>query len=91
MGSDASTANSRAYSTEKLTFAAYLIATDRAKLLGTNRAGAGRKVAFLLSQEPLPEEVTAFFNGSATVSALRFAEAINTLKGAAFELRKCHG
>ena len=78
------------YQTEKLTFAAYLIASDRAELLGAQPIGKGKAVAFTLSQAPSSDEITAFFNGSGTVSALRFAEAMNTLKSVAYEVKKCH-
>ncbi|MCX6834943.1 MAG: hypothetical protein NTW07_07390 [candidate division Zixibacteria bacterium] len=78
------------YQTEKLTFAAYLIATDRAELLGAQPIAKGRAVAFLLSKSPTPDDVTSFFNGSGVVSALRFAEAINNLKSVAYEVQRCH-
>jgi hypothetical protein len=77
------------YQTEKLTFAAYLIATDRAELLSVQPIGKGRAVAFILSNAPTPEDVTSYFNGAGTVSALRFAEAINNLKSVAYEVYRC--
>jgi hypothetical protein len=77
------------YETEKLTFAAYLIASDRAELLGARPMGKGRAVAFILSNAPTPDDVTCFFNGAGTVSALRFAEAINNLKSIAYEVHRC--
>jgi hypothetical protein len=76
------------YKTEKLIFAAYLIAADRAKLIGTTPNGDGRTVTFRLTNPPTDEDIAAFFNGSAQVSALRFAEALNTLKGIAYEARR---
>ena len=79
------------YETEKLTFAAYLIASNRAELLGARPMGKGRAVAFILSNTPTPEDVTCFFNGAGTVSALRFAEAINNLKSVAYEVQRCRG
>jgi hypothetical protein len=81
----------RGYETEKLTFAAYLIATNRAELLGARPMGKGKAVAFVLSKVPSDSDVTAYFNGAGTVSALRFAEAINTLKSVAYEVQRCRG
>ncbi len=77
------------YETEKLTFAAYLIVSDRAELIGARPMGKGRAVAFILSNAPTPDDVTCFFNGAGTVSALRFAEAINNLKSVAYEVQRC--
>lgn len=77
------------YETEKLTFAAYLIASDRAELLDARPIGKGRAVAFILSKAPTPDDVTCFFNGAGSVSALRFAEAINNLKSVAYEVHRC--
>lgn len=81
----------RSYETEKLTFAAYLIATEKAELIGASPVGKGKTVTFLLSKIPSNEDVTSFFNGAGTVSAIRFAEAINTLKSVAYEVKRCHG
>lgn len=77
------------YETEKLTFAAFLITSGRAELLGARPAGRGKSVLFILSASPTPEDVTAFFNGAGTVSALRFAEAMNNLKSVAYEVQRC--
>lgn len=77
------------YRTEKLTFAAYLIAADKAELVGTEPTGSSRNVLFLLSNSPGACDVTEFFNGRATVKALRYSESINTLKSAAYEARRC--
>jgi hypothetical protein len=79
---------SKQYITEKLTFAAYLIAANKTELAGTEPSGNGRNVLFLLSKPPTDDDVTQFFSGSATVSALRFSEAINTLKSVAYETRR---
>ena len=76
------------YRTEKLTFAAYLVATGKAGLQGTEPNGQSKNVLFVLSHEPSQDEITAFFSGAAQVSALRFAEAISTLKSAAYEARR---
>jgi hypothetical protein len=84
-------AKQKAYKTEKLTFAAYLIASGKAQLVGTERYGSGTNVLFVLSEVPTEFELTEFFNGSAQVSALRFSEAMNTLKSIAHEGRRCHG
>ena len=77
------------YETEKLTFAAYMIASERAELVGARPIGKGRAVAFILTKAPTPEDVTCFFNGAGIVSALRFAEAINNLKSVAYEVQRC--
>ena len=76
------------YRTEKLTFAAYLIAANKSELAGTEPSGNGKNVLFLLSRPPTDDDVTRFFSGGATVSALRYSEAINTLKSAAYEARR---
>ena len=76
------------YRTEKLTFAAYLIAANKAELVGTEPSGNGRNVLFLLSIRPSDDDITRFFNGNATVSALRYSETMNTLKSAAYEARR---
>lgn len=78
----------RPYRTEKLTFAAYLIASNKAELVGAEPIAGRRSVIFTLSCPPSREEMTHFFNGTATVSALSYAEAINTLKSAAYETRR---
>jgi hypothetical protein len=84
-------AKQKAYKTEKLTFAAYLIASGKAQLVGTERNGSATNVFFMLSEAPTESELTEFFNGCAQVSALRFSEAMNTLKSIAHEGRRCHG
>ncbi|MEW5794851.1 MAG: hypothetical protein AB1772_00690 [Candidatus Zixiibacteriota bacterium] len=79
------------YQTEKLTFAAFLIASGRAELIGIQPIGHSKNVSFLLSSTPTDEEITAFFSGTAQVSALRYAECIGTLKAVAYEGRSRHG
>ena len=79
------------YRTEKLTFASYLIAAGKAELVGTEPIGNGRNVLFVLSMEPSQNDLAGFFGGAATVSALRYSETMNTLKGMAHEARRCHG
>jgi len=81
------TANTH-YKTEKLTFAAYLIASGKTELVGTEPTPGSRNVTFVLSREPSDEEISGYFNGSAQVSALRYSETISSLKGIAFESRK---
>lgn len=76
------------YLTEKLTFAAYLIASGKCELVGTEPVPGSRNVVFVLSENPSDEEISGFFNGSAQVSALRYSEVISSLKGIAFEARK---
>lgn len=73
------------YESEKLIFCAWLIATGKARLIGTKPTGNGRQVAFLLSHVPSDKEVAEFFGGTATVPALRYAETIANLKSAAYE------
>ncbi len=77
------------YETEKLTFAAYLLAAEKSELLGVRPVGRGKAVAFVLSQSPSTDDVTAFFSGAGAVSALRYAETINTLKSVAHEVHRC--
>lgn len=79
------------YKTEKLTFAAYLIASGKCELVGTEPTTGSSKVIFLLSKQPSDEDVSAFFTGSGQVSALRYSEVINSLKGVAYEARKARG
>lgn len=76
---------SQVYESEKLIFSAWLVATGKATLKGTRATGNGRQVAFILSYTPTTEEIASFFSAEATVSALRYAEAISTLKSAAHE------
>lgn len=76
------------YKTEKLTFAAYLILALNAELIGVTPLSDSRNVTFILSKSPEPEQITAFFNGTAKVPALRYAEAINRLKSIAYEARR---
>ena len=79
------------YETEKLIFAAYMVAAGKAELIGTYPLDKGKNVVFILSNAPSSDDVTAFFTGSAFVSALRFAETINTLKSVAYEVLRCSG
>jgi len=79
------------YETEKLTFAAYLIASKRCDFVGVKPIQGTRNVVFILSAPPLNDDITGFFNGSATVSALRLAETLSTLKSAAYEVRRNNG
>jgi len=76
------------YKTSKLTFAAYLIASGKAELVSTVLTPGNHNVTFVLSREPSDGEISGFFSGSAQVSALRYSEAISSLKGIAFEARK---
>ncbi len=82
---------SRSYRTEKLIFAAYLIALDKAELVGVEPSGIGKNVTFVLSNSPTDEDLAGFFNGAGLVSALRFAESINALKGASHEIWRRNG
>ncbi len=85
------TINESHYQTEKLIFAAYMIAADKAELVGAYPLKRGKGVIFVLSAPPSSEDLTMFFNGSALVSALRFAEMINSLKSVAYEVLRCNG
>ncbi|GEM_PF-3114128 len=85
------TDESISYRTEKLTFAAYLVAAGKAELVGCEPNGYNRNVVFVLSTTPTENDLTGYFNGNATVSALGYAEAINTLKSVAYEVRRRHG
>ncbi|MFH1374366.1 MAG: hypothetical protein ABII79_11270 [bacterium] len=76
------------YKTEKLILAAYLIAAGKCELIGTEPTPGSRMVTFVLSKQPSDEDVSAFFTGSAVISALRYAESINSCKGVAYEARK---
>ncbi len=76
------------YQTEKLTFAAYLIASNKADLIGTQSSGTAKNVIFVLSATPTENDTMQFFNGTGTVSALRYSEALNTLKSAAYEAKR---
>jgi len=84
-------ATGKAYRTEKLTFAAYLIASGKAQLMGTERHSSATNVLFVLSQAPSETDLTGFFSGTGQVSALRYSEAMNTLKSIAHEGRRHHG
>ncbi len=79
------------YKTEKLTFAAYLIASGKVDLVGTEPTPSSRNVTFVLSKRPSDEDISGFFTGSGQVSALRYSEVINSLKGVAYEARKGNG
>jgi len=79
------------YRTEKLTFAAYLIASGKAELVATEPTKGSKNVLFVLSHSPTRDEITGFFSGTATVSALRYSEAMNTLKSAAYEWKRQTG
>jgi len=77
------------YETEKLTFAAFLIASNRADLIGARPATRGKDVLFILSKSPSNKDITDFFNSAGQVSALRYSEVINNLKSVAYEVRRC--
>lgn len=76
------------YQTEKLTFAAYLMVALKADLIGVTPIGNTRTCVFILSKVPSQEQITGFFNGTAKVPALMYAEAINRLKSIAYEARR---
>jgi hypothetical protein len=76
------------YKTEKLTFAAYLMVALKAELVGVAPIGNSRNCLFILSKAPSQEQITGFFNGTARVPALKYAEAVNSLKSIAYEARR---
>jgi len=80
--------NKQTYETEKLTFAAYLLASGKSELKEAKPVTRSNIVLFVLSPPPSNEDITNFFNGTGQVSALKFSEAMNTLKSAAYEIRR---
>lgn len=81
---------SQVYESEKLIFAAWLCASGKATLMGTKPTGNGRQVSFVLSYTPTEKETADFFNGTAEISALKYATAISNLKSAAYENLRRH-
>lgn len=79
-----------AWETQKLNVAAFLIATNIAELVETYRPPASSSVTFRLSQEPTPEQLASFFNGTGQVSALAYNNALTNLKAAVFEAKRVH-
>lgn len=77
-----------AYNTEKTAFAAYLIASDKATLIKALRSPHNNQVYFYLTKEPSPDDVTSYFNGTAKVSALRFAQELQNLKSVMYEANR---
>jgi len=80
--------DNRLYETEKLTFAAYLLASGKSELKEARPVLRSNIVLFVLSPPPSNEDITNFFNGTGQVSALKFSETMNTLKSAAYEIRR---
>jgi hypothetical protein len=76
------------YETEKLTFAAYIVASGKARFISTSPVPGSKIVSFILSNPPADGDVDNFFSGKAMVSAIKFAAALNTLKSAAFEAKR---
>ena len=72
------------FRTTKMALAAYVLATGRATLIGTEPDEGSSRVSFLLSQTPTKEEITSYYSGSGTVSALRYWEALSSLRAAAY-------
>ena len=66
--------NARAYETYDLTLAAFLVATDSARLTDITGNGGGRK-RFVFNPPPSKAALIRFYSGEAEVSARRFAEA----------------
>ncbi len=73
------------YETQRLNFAAFLIASGRSCYKGTRSLRGTRDVAFILSQAPTERDRNDFFSGAGQVSALKYAEVLNSLKGAIYE------
>jgi len=76
------------YETHKLALAAFLIASGKAKLLSASLLSDGATVVFHLSEQPSDTDIATFFNGSATVSALRLVESMTNLKNVVFETKR---
>lgn len=76
------------YKTQKLPFASFLIVSGKAELVGVEPTPGSRNVTFILSRQPSDEEISAFFTGSGQVSALRYSESLNCLKGVAYEAKR---
>lgn len=76
------------YITSKLTFAAYLVAAGKSKLVSVKPTGNGRQVSFILSNPPDPDVVASFFSERAKVSALKYANTIATLKSLTYETHR---
>jgi len=75
------------YATFDLTLAAFLVATDSARLTDITGHGDGRK-RFVFNPAPNKADLIRFYSGEAEVSARRFAEAWATLKGAGYTMRE---
>lgn len=76
------------YETHKLALAAFLIAAGKAELLSARLSNDGATVVFHLSRQPSDTDIATFFNGSATVSALRMVENMTSLKNIVFETKR---
>ena len=74
------------YQTYDLVLAAFLLASDAARLVDIRPNGDGRKL-FHFAPAPSKEQLIQFYSGEATVSARRFAEVFATLKGAGYTMR----
>jgi len=75
------------YQTDKITFAAYLIATGKSELVNVLSNGTDRRVTFVLAPTPTVSDIAAFFDGNAQVPAINYSETINELKRQAYRLK----
>lgn len=74
------------WETDKLNLAAYLITAGISDFVGT--APAGHRVKFQFAEEPEPDALTDYYTGAGKVSALRYSEALTSLKAAIFEIKR---
>jgi hypothetical protein len=75
------------YQTDKITFAAYLIATGKSELVKVLSNGTDKRVTFVLAPTPTVSDIAAFFDGNAQVPAINYSEAINELKRQAYRVK----
>ncbi len=76
------------YETERMAFAAFLVATGKSQIVSVRPTGNGRQVVFILSDPPSSSVINGFFCGRAKVSALDFSNALATLKSLTYEAHK---
>jgi len=75
------TKTTETYITEDLHLAAYLTASGKAELQAIVGNNSWKK-SFRLSPPPSQGDISDFYTGSATVSALRLCETLRSLKAA---------
>lgn len=77
---------SRTWETDQLRLAGYLIAADVARLVKAYVPVNRNKVRFVLSQPPSGGQLSAFYDGTARVSALRYFDEMTALKAAVHDV-----